>query len=392
MLEAVRVAEGVAGFEEIGEHVGRGDLVDGFLDLAVGGFDGAGDVWNRARVVAAGEPEGGFVRDAAVVVAEALEERGANARRVVIGETADGERRAIAHGRVVVAHEREHHAFGALIGNEILERGRNGPPDVRRVVLRGARERLDRARILLLPEGVHDAFDDAGVAIGEHRGEDRGRLVGVGVKLPEDVGASDARRRVVALTELRRAVEDLAGPERVELANRNPPRVVVSLPSDDGEQLIDGMHAPMLPYLPAMRSRLILILLTLVLAACGQLETPTDPLGGGEPIDPTATFTRVQNEIFTPTCARLGCHDTIGQQSQLVLTTGRAYAATVNVPSVEIPSLRRVAPGDVANSYLYRKITGAGITGDRMPQALPPLTDAQIALVRNWIRRGAPND
>ena len=42
---------------------------------------------------------------------------------------------------------------------------------------------------------------------------------------------------------------------------------------------------------------------TLLLAlACGRLKEPTDPLGGsGDPIDPTATFTRVQNEIFTPT-------------------------------------------------------------------------------------------
>jgi len=38
------------------------------------------------------------------------------------------------------------------------------------------------------------------------------------------------------------------------------------------------------------------------------------------------------------------------------------------------------------------KITGAGITGDRMPQGGPYLTDAQIKLVRDWIRRGAPND
>lgn len=137
------------------------------------------------------------------------------------------------------------------------------------------------------------------------------------------------------------------------------------------------------------------ILFSLLLAtACGKLnELPTDPgVGGGEPIDPTATFTRVQNEIFTPTCAQLGCHDPLGQQSQQVLSTGRAYANTVNVPSVELPSIVRVKPGDPANSYLYRKITGAGITGDRMPQGLPPLTDAQIKLVRDWIRRGAPND
>jgi len=140
-----------------------------------------------------------------------------------------------------------------------------------------------------------------------------------------------------------------------------------------------------------MRSRLIFAL-SLLAAACGKLETPTDPGLGGPPIDPTATFTRVQSEIFTPTCARLGCHDPLGQQSQMVLSAGRAYASTVNVPSVEMPSLRRVAPGDPANSYLYRKITGSGITGDRMPQTLPPLSDAQISLIRDWIRRGAPND
>ena len=133
--------------------------------------------------------------------------------------------------------------------------------------------------------------------------------------------------------------------------------------------------------------------LTFLFLACGKLKEPTAPdVGGGEPIDPTATFTRVQNEIFTPTCARIGCHDRVGQQSQQILVAGQAYANTVNHPSVEMPQLMRVLPNDPANSYLYRKITGTGITGDRMPQTLPPLTDAQIKLVRDWIRRGAPND
>lgn len=144
-----------------------------------------------------------------------------------------------------------------------------------------------------------------------------------------------------------------------------------------------------------MRSRSIpiLILFLTFLTGCGELSTPTDPGGaGGDPIDPTATFTRVQSEVFTPTCAVVGCHHPVGQQSQMVLIAGTAYANIVNVSSVENPSLRRIAPGDPANSYLYRKITGAGITGDRMPQALPPLSDASIKLVRDWIRRGAPND
>ena len=140
-----------------------------------------------------------------------------------------------------------------------------------------------------------------------------------------------------------------------------------------------------------MRARSLLIVL-LFLTACGELSTPTDPGSGGEPIDPTATFTRVQNEVFTPTCAVVGCHHPVGQQSGLILTAGNAYGNVVGVTSVENPALKRIAPGDPASSYLYRKITGSGITGDRMPQAGPPLSDAQLKLIRDWIRRGAPND
>ncbi|HSP15753.1 MAG TPA: hypothetical protein VLV78_13490 [Thermoanaerobaculia bacterium] len=143
-----------------------------------------------------------------------------------------------------------------------------------------------------------------------------------------------------------------------------------------------------------MRLRLALVLLSLfaLLASCGKLsELPTDPGAGGPPPDPTATFTRVKTEIL-PTCAAVGCHGRIAPQQNMILEPDRAYAMIVNVSSVEMPSLSRIHPGDPANSYLYRKITGAGITGDRMPQGGPYLSDAQISLVRDWIRRGAPND
>ncbi len=139
--------------------------------------------------------------------------------------------------------------------------------------------------------------------------------------------------------------------------------------------------------------RKTLLACTLFIVGCGKLkELPTGPGGSTEPIDPTATFTRVQNEIFTPTCAALGCHDPLGRQESMILSPGRAYSNTVSVASVEMPQLQRVLPGDFNNSYLYRKIVGAGITGDRMPQGGPYLTDAQTRLVRDWIRRGAPND
>lgn len=138
--------------------------------------------------------------------------------------------------------------------------------------------------------------------------------------------------------------------------------------------------------------RAALFAVFLLLSGCGELKTPTSPGGGGEPIDHSATFTRVQTEIFTPTCANLGCHDTIGQQSQLVLSAGRAYANTVGVASAQMPQLQRVRPGDPDNSYLYRKLTGAGITGERMPLQMPVLSPEKLKLVRDWIRRGAPND
>lgn len=138
--------------------------------------------------------------------------------------------------------------------------------------------------------------------------------------------------------------------------------------------------------------RLQLILLVIALTACGELKSPTEPNGGGDPVDPTATLTRVQTEVFTPSCATLGCHDLVGQQAQLVLTEARAYDATVGQPSTQMPSLMRVAPGDPDSSYLLRKLTGAGITGSRMPFGAPPLDDAKIRLVRDWIRRGAPRD
>ncbi len=141
-----------------------------------------------------------------------------------------------------------------------------------------------------------------------------------------------------------------------------------------------------------MRFRFILLSLFL-LTSCGKLsELPTAPGdGGGPPVDPSATFTRVKTEVL-PTCSAVGCHGSIAPQQNMVLTTDRAYANLVNVASIEDPSLRRVSPGDATNSYVYRKITGVGITGDRMPQGGPFLSEAQIALVRDWIRRGAPND
>jgi len=57
-----------------------------------------------------------------------------------------------------------------------------------------------------------------------------------------------------------------------------------------------------------MRSRPVLevLALALLLAGCGTVKSPTEP--AGEPEGPAFTFAQVQAEIFTPSCAKAGCH------------------------------------------------------------------------------------
>ncbi len=146
----------------------------------------------------------------------------------------------------------------------------------------------------------------------------------------------------------------------------------------------------------AASSRRVLLSFSLLAAslaaACGELKSlPTAPPFEPPP-DSGATFRRVQQEIFTPSCALSGCHDDFRRESQLSLSAAQSYAAIVNVPSVEL-RLARIAPNDPERSYLYLKVKGGpGIVGDRMPLASPALTPAQQQLIRDWIRRGAPND
>lgn len=130
---------------------------------------------------------------------------------------------------------------------------------------------------------------------------------------------------------------------------------------------------------------------SLIAAGCGDFELLTAP-PPPDPIDPTATFSRVQNTIFTPSCAVAGCHDAFGRSAGLILAEGQAWANLVNQPSTQAPGLDRVEPGDPDQSYLYRKVIGVGISGERMPAFSPPLPEESIRLIRDWIRRGAPND
>lgn len=99
--------------------------------------------------------------------------------------------------------------------------------------------------------------------------------------------------------------------------------------------------------------------------------------------------------IFTSTCAIPACHTSAQPTGFLNLSTGMSYANIVGVVSVEVAPMLDVNPGDPANSYLYRKITGqeASQTSE-MPPSVTGLTISQdqIDTIGCWITQGAYDD
>ena len=113
----------------------------------------------------------------------------------------------------------------------------------------------------------------------------------------------------------------------------------------------------------------------------------------GDEAGELATFTAVQTQIFSASCAFSGCHGGGSSSAGLNLQQGQAYDNIVDVPSTQQGSLDRIEPNDPDSSYLYLKVIGdASITGSRMPRGGPALDQELIDLLRDWIERGAPND
>lgn len=133
--------------------------------------------------------------------------------------------------------------------------------------------------------------------------------------------------------------------------------------------------------------------------------TVTDEFGLSDPTPPSlsvtvnpqtgmaATFSRVQNEIFNPSCATSGCHSSGSASAGLSLAEGQAYGNIVNVPSTQQGSKDRIEPGDADNSYLYLKVIGDGsIDGVQMPRFRTPLSQDLQDLLKDWIEAGAENN
>jgi hypothetical protein len=109
------------------------------------------------------------------------------------------------------------------------------------------------------------------------------------------------------------------------------------------------------------------------------------------PTGPPVAYDRVQAVFEKYGCT--ACHP--GVNPSLDLTEGKSYDALVGIPALEDPNLYRVVAGDPGKSFLYLKVGGDAPVADipaigvRMPPQAPPIDEADMELIRNWILQGA---
>ncbi len=135
---------------------------------------------------------------------------------------------------------------------------------------------------------------------------------------------------------------------------------------------------------------ILIIALSVSLSACFSEHTtlPSEDVSFAADVQP----------LLNGSCASSNCHGSNANPSQkpMVLQTGQAYDAIVGVPSEQLPAMPRITPGQPNQSYLIHKLEGThdgvGGAGSRMPLGQPPLAQAIIDLVRQWVTDGAPRN
>jgi hypothetical protein len=147
------------------------------------------------------------------------------------------------------------------------------------------------------------------------------------------------------------------------------------------------------------RSRQFIVAVTLAIGATACDEKLSTLAGPTPDLEPT--FASIQRDVFETTDSAgrtscVTCHTNVGRvpAGGMNLMHDVAYDQLVNVNAIEVPSLKRVKPGDPDGSYIVHKVEGRpGIVGRRMPFSGPPfLTEGQILILGRWIELGAPRN
>jgi hypothetical protein len=100
---------------------------------------------------------------------------------------------------------------------------------------------------------------------------------------------------------------------------------------------------------------------------------------------PVVSFTLQIQPVFDQSRAFVGCHAADVQfppGTGVVLHPGVSLISLANVPSDQISDASRVLPGSPDASYLIKKLSGTGISGDRMPVFGPFLPPSEIQVFR----------
>ena len=98
----------------------------------------------------------------------------------------------------------------------------------------------------------------------------------------------------------------------------------------------------------------------------------------------------IQDLVFTPTCATAGCHRGAMPSANLDLSDAMtSYTELVGVESSVVAGRLLVIANDSANSYLLEKLGPDPTAGQQMPVGRPPLSTADIDVIRQWIDTGA---
>ena len=140
--------------------------------------------------------------------------------------------------------------------------------------------------------------------------------------------------------------------------------------------------------------RLTVVVGSAILAgvACAGDGTGLEPVTG----DDEVTLSGDVQPILSRSCVFTGCHVGTSPQEGLTLSSGQTLGNVVNVASRQLPTMNRVTPNQPDNSYLVHKVQGThlaeGGSGNRMPEGLAPLPQAEIDLIRAWVQAGAKSN
>lgn len=116
------------------------------------------------------------------------------------------------------------------------------------------------------------------------------------------------------------------------------------------------------------------------------------------PPDGAPTLSRIKDVLFTPSCTYSSCHG-MNAAADLELAADDLHAELMNHQPTQDTGRPLIAPGDPEGSHLYQLLahcepaSASGGVLPHMPLNAPFLLgDDTIALVREWIEAGAPDD